>query len=236
MTEQKSTPNSNRLEVIDPATGETLVFHSDQKGFGDFSVVAHGIRKAGLQCPTCAQALLLARTVWDEPGHEPFAAIIEAMQRRWLWTDTAILYVPDKGLYIRDHPRLKPVEEPMLTEMSGKGIELDEQELATELAGGNPGVRFVPFGFRAGEMEAEDLGKHPVVRALAGGPEQAQLLTELAAHYPRKPFLNCFEGVEQKRARVVCLGASYLGEQMTVSCIGYDLGPNGNGMCGFGIE
>jgi hypothetical protein len=236
MTFRQSSENSNIFEVADPATGESVVFHTEQKGFGDYSVVAHGIRETGLKCPSFGQALLLAHAVWKEPDHEPFASIIEAMQRRWLWTDTALLYVPGKGVYVRDHPRLNPVEEPLLTEMSGKGIHFDEEELEAELEKKNPDVRLVPFGFRAGEMDAEDLIEHPVIVGLAGSRQRTALLVELASHYPQKPFLNCFENVEKTAARVACLGASYLGEQLMISCVCYDLGPNGNGMCGFGIE
>ena len=71
---------------------------------------------------------------------------IDKYNRRGLYTDTAILYVPNEGVYVKDH-----------FEFDDSGIPImNRDELAEQVKNCDPNVRFAEYDFKIGKMSRED--------------------------------------------------------------------------------
>ena len=224
-----------RLDLPVRMDGSELNFAQSCFGPGDFVTVGRRMEAAGLTKPTLAQTAALAHAAWEAPENPAARPVIEFMTQRWLWGDTAFLYVPGGGVFIQDHPTPKGPAAAAPQPPLPQGISMDLDELRQHLGAGDPNVRFVPFGFKTGEQTASDLTTNPFVIALLHGEEGARKVAEIADHHSQIPNVWSLDAVDELTVRVAALGSNFSGDQLVISGRGYDIGPNGNGMCGYGL-
>ena len=129
--------------------------------------------------------------------------IKKLLKNGYLWAYTGILIVPNEGLYIQDHP-------PIVDGMPN----IDPNDLERRVEEGE--LRFVPFGFKTGEMSPSELGKNPYVHALAG-KEGAEKLRQVAEKYPKNPVLLALTDTDRSQTRVSVLGSNWDGGRLDVN-------------------
>ena len=186
----------SRAELTTEHKGEDLTFMHPSYGPGNYANVKELIEKDNLEPPTMAQTASLVYSAFNSDD-EYSKEIKEIMKSRWLWAFTGTLYIPNKGAYIQDNPQVK----------NGMPY-IDQSELERKLEAHDPGVRFVPFGFKIGEMSPIKLSKNAYVIALAG-EEGAEKLAEVADEYQNKPYLYIFTSVNEPFIRISALGSAW---------------------------
>lgn len=200
--------------------GEELTFAHPHYGPGTYAQVGEQIQKEGLARPTMAQTVSLVHTAFNSDDKYS-KEIKDIMRNKWLWAYTGILYVPNKGAYIQDDPQIKNAMPYM-----------DQNELERKLYSNDPTVRFVPFGYKTGEMTPIQMAKNPFVIVQAG-QEGAQKLSEVADKFKRKPYLYSFDSVVKPITRVSALNSDWdFGSRLNVSG---DLHGDDDDGCAFGV-
>ena len=191
---------SNALKITEGRTllstehnGQDLTFVHPFYGPNTYSQIGEQIQEVGLSRPTMAHTSSLVHAAFNSDDDKYSKKIKDILRDKWLWAFTGTLYVPDKGAYIQDNPQVK----------DGMPY-MNQGELETKLKSNDSSVRFVPFGFKIGEMTPIQLGKNSYVIALAG-EEGAQKLSEVADKFNKKPFLYSFDSVDKPITRVSAL-------------------------------
>ncbi len=181
-----------KTELTVDHRGEDLTFMHPSYGPGTYTNVKELIEKDNLEPPTMAQTASLVHTAFNSDD-EYSKEIKEIMKSKWLWAFTGTLYIPNKGAYIEENPQVK----------NGMPY-MDQGELERKLEANDPGVRFVPFGFKTGTMSPINLSKNAYVIALAG-EEGAEKLAEVSDEYGINPHLYSFTLVNEPLTRVSAL-------------------------------
>ena len=169
---------------------------------GGYVSIGMRILDAKLELPTIEQTASLVHAAWQDPDETYQADIIsKLMTNYWFWGFNELLYVPGKGVYIRDRPEVK----------KGRAV-MNKSELVKKLEAGDPSVRFVPFGYKMGVQSYGELAKNPFIQALAG-EEGAEKLAEVAGKYKNKPYVSSYklEEVNRLTSRVATLGSDSIG-------------------------
>jgi len=167
-------------------------------GPGDYIKVGKNIEKDGLLRPTMAETSSLVHAVFFDKLDEKYSSKIkEMMKMRYLWTFTAILYVPNKGAYIQDAP-----------ETLDNMLYMEESDLVKKLQRNDKSVRFVPFGYKVEYMTPKELGKNKFVIGLAGR-EGAEKLAEAAGKHKDNPYLWSFKSVNEHKTRVSTVDSTW---------------------------
>ncbi len=215
-----------KTEIVVPHNEGVITFVYDEHGPGTYANVQSSIESAGLEAPTMAQTASLLHQMYcgelkDAKESEEIKKII-AGKYKWLWCFTGSLYVPNKGVYIQDHP-----------EVRNRLPFMAESELAKKLEAKDQTVRFVPFDFKTGKMSAMELASNSYVMALAGQKGASQL-GEIADTFESKPYLYSFESIDQLTTKVSALyfGWDLGGLDVSGNNHGYDF----RGGCAFGVS
>jgi len=168
------------------------------EGFGSQREIEEGFLP-----PTMAQIASLVYTAFNPNGDGYSKKIQELVRRNFLWTCTGSLTIPGKGLYIQDYP---PIVDGM-PNISTNDLErrVEEGEL-----------RFVPFGFKTGEMSPRDLAENLYVQALAG-KEGAEKLGRVAKEYESNPFLWVLTHTNEPHTRVSLLVSYLNGKRLEIN-------------------
>ena len=234
---QQTLVSENKWSWIDISRGErSLQFASPGTQPGDFLDVTEMLKLEGLTPPTFADLALLVAEALTFPSDPRFDIFLEVMRERWLWVDTAALYLPERGVYIQDFPIPTKDGRTLREDPFPKGLWMDPEELQKRLDCGDPNVRFVPFGFKVGFMDFGALAKNELFIALCGDAETANSLAVSADRLQRDPCLSAFDRVDRPYLKVAMMGMDLHGEELVVGAKGFDIGPNGNGMCAFGLH
>src|SRR3989338_4017898 len=186
-----------RTELTTTHQGQDLTFVHPSYGPDTYANVGSQIEQAGLIRPTMSQITSLAHTSCN--SNDKYSKEIQKiMKDNWLWGFTGTLYVPNKGAYIQEDPQIR----------NGMPF-MDESELVRKLEANDPSVRFVPFGFKVGEMTPIQLAGNKYVQALVG-EEGAEKLAEIADKHKNKPYLWSFESVDEPITRVSALYSDWV--------------------------
>lgn len=201
------------------------VFIHPHFGPNTYAQVMGEIDSAGLIRPIFRDTVSLAHTAWQNPDEKYSQEIIKLMKDAWLVADTGILYIPEKGVYVQDHPK---------TDKNGWPV-MDEKTLASKLKAKDNSVRFTDYNYKTGEQTPKQLAKNSFIKALAGSKKQADLLAKIAGKYSDKPYLYAFDksDIDEPTLRVASLGSDYYGYRLDVG--GDVLDDDGDG-CAFGVE
>ena len=181
-----------RREIEVPHNGEIINFIYDIYGPDTYAKVAESITMDNLTRPTMGETASLLHSVFQEDEKE-FSEIRDLMKNRWLWVFTGTLYVPNKGAYVQDSPKIK----------DGMPL-MEESELVKKLEDNDPTVRHAPFGFKTRAMTPIQLARNPYVIALAG-EEGAEKLAQVADKHKNRPYLCGFDSVDSPATRVSAL-------------------------------
>lgn len=187
----------NKLVV--PHNGGELTFLHPPYGPGTYANVGLSIVQGKLRRPTMAETASLVNAASNSDGAGK--GIQDIMRQAWLWAFTGTLYVPNEGAFIQDDPEIK------------YGVHyMDIGDLVQKLNEGDPSVRFVPFGYKVGELSPSELARNPYVIGLTG-EEGAENLARIASKYPNNPYLRSFESADRDTTRVSALfsGISNMG-------------------------
>ena len=182
--------------------GEDLTFVYPPTNPSNYAGTQRVIEEAGFLPPTMAQTASLVHAVFSSEDRYS-EEIKKLLKNRYLWAYTGTLTVPNKGLYIQDHP-------PIVNGMPN--ISSDDLERRVE----EGELRFVPFGFKTGEMSPSDLAENPYVQALAG-QEGAEKLAKVAGEYPKNSFLWALTDTNTPQTRVSVLGSNWDGGRLDVN-------------------
>ncbi|MEK6936552.1 MAG: hypothetical protein AABW58_00610, partial [Nanoarchaeota archaeon] len=206
-----------RTKLTVTHNGEDLTFIHPYFGPGTYSEVGNLIDQAKpkLLKPTLAQTASLVNTAFNSKDRYS-QEIVGLMKKGWLWGFTRILYIPKEGAYFKDNTEVKD-EKPYL----------ERSELVKKLEQNEPSVRFVPFGFKLGEMTPEELRKNQFVIGLVG-EEGADKLAEVAGKHRLNPVVYGLESVENIETRVSALDSGRGAVRLVVD--GYDRGYDGDGI------
>ena len=172
--------------------GTNLVFLHPSYGPNTYANVKEQIEKDNLKAPNMAETASLVHAAFNSEDKYS-EEIKQIMKDRYFWAFTGNLYVPNKGAYIQDNP-----------ETRGGMPFMDESNLVKKLEADSPEVRFVPFGYKTGEMSSSELAKNPYVLALAG-EEGAEKLAEVADKHKNKPCLFSYDSISEPLTRVSAL-------------------------------
>jgi hypothetical protein len=229
-----SVENEGWLEV--ELGGERLEFARKTTRPGDFLEVSSRMDEEGLDPPTFFQASVFLAEALGDPGSEVCKVVTDLIQDRWLWTNTALLYLPRAGVFVQDQPVATKDGRTLRDDPFPRGLWMEEADLRSRFQCGDKGVRFVPFGFKVGSQPPSQLENNPMAVALTGTQEGARILASAACCFEKDPFLWSFEEVDRPILRVVALGTEHHGTQLVIGARCYDMGPNGNGMSAFGLR
>ena len=174
--------------------GEDLTFVYPPTSLGNYANTQRVIEEEGFLPPTMAQTASLVHAAFSSEDRYS-EEIKKLLKNRYLWAYTGTLTVPNKGLYIQDHP-------PIVNGMPN--ISSDDLERRVE----EGELRFVPFGFKTGEMSPSDLAENPYVQALAG-QEGAKKLVKVAGEYLKNPRLWALTDTNTTQTRVSVLGSGW---------------------------
>ena len=116
-------------------------------------------------------------------------------------TATGILYIRKKGAYIEDNPQLrKPKPRPRpegyylpidsYIKLS-RLLDMNESDLERRLKNGDHRVRFVPFGYKTGEMSPTELANNEFMIALAGKKGAEKLAKAVERYNADFRSFNC---------------------------------------------
>jgi hypothetical protein len=169
------------------------------------------IKKHGLERPTTAEIVSLIYGAFNSDNKES-QEIIKVLTNWGILSFTGNLYIPGKGVYIQDNPKIKVRKTERIGNSFGGGsvtgeyklephpytfaktnLEMEESELVKKLESNDSSVRFVPFGF-AHHLDKSSISRHPYVLASAG-EEGAEKLSEMASNYKYGLLLNVFTSV-----------------------------------------
>jgi len=216
MTNEDYKITRGRVEVEVPHQNGRITFVSPAKGPETYADVQEQIMSEGLIAPTMAQTASLIYTANQNKKEPEFNEVISRLNNNWLWGFTGILYVPNKGAYIQDNPKVA----------DGR-VAMNKSELVKKLEAGDKSVRFVPFGYKLESQKASDIAKNPFVIALAG-EEGTEKLAKISESYGNSPYLWSFKNVDNEIARVSGLrGYCYGGYRLLVYGNDYVDGDNG---------
>ena len=186
-----------RIKLGIPYDDPKLFFAYPAYGPNTYAQVGELITKANLIKPTMADTVDLVHAAFhsdDKYSKE----IREIMKNYWLWAFTGNHYIPGKGVYIAPDPEIR----------NGRPF-MEESELVKRLEAHDPSVRFVPFGFKTGEMTPNELSRNPYILALVG-EERAEKLVEIASKHKNKPYLLGVTSVDRPSTRVSALYSGWL--------------------------
>lgn len=187
----------NGIKLIVSHLDKELIFNCPAKGPDTYANVQKQITQDKLTPPTAAEIASLVHAAWQNPDEKYSKKIIELLRTNYLWCFTGNLYVPNKGVYVQDNPKVK----------DGK-VSMNREDLEKRLESNDSSVRFVPFGFKIGEQSALKLVKNPWIIALVG-EEGAEKLAEVSDKYKYKPYVWSFENVGKETAKVSELGSGW---------------------------
>ncbi len=218
-----------KTEIVVPHNEGAITFVYERYGPDTYANVQSSIEQAGLEAPTMAQTASLLHQMYcgELKDAKESEEIRKILANSWLWGFTGSLYVPDKGVYIQDHPEVR------------NGVPfMVESELVRKLEAKDQTVRFVPFGFKTGGMGVWQLASNSYVVALAG-QEGAHQLGEIVDAFKNGPYLYFLESVNTPIARVSVLwsdwGLDWLRGLDWLNVSGDVLGDLGGG-CAFGVR
>ncbi|MDP1729177.1 MAG: hypothetical protein Q8L27_03180 [archaeon] len=179
-----------RIELESELGGKPMVSVYPAKGPETYVNVAQEIINAGLALPRGPETASLVGAAFSDLSNRYSKEIKQTMDNRWLWVFTRDLYMPEKGVYLYDSVD-----------------KFDESELVKRLEAKDKSVRFVPFGFKAGEQTAPDLAKNAYVVAQFG-EEGAEKLAKASEKYSRNPkvWTLSADDVREPIQGVSCLG------------------------------
>jgi len=169
--------------------GKDLTFVFPPYGPDTYANVGKQIEKDGLSKPTMAETASLVHAAFNSDD-ERSKKIIKLMEDKYLWAFTGILYVPNKGAYIQDDPKIR----------NGMPY-MEESDLVKKLEENDPSVRFVSFGYQIEYLTLKEIGKNKFIIGLAG-EEGTQKLAEVAGKHKNNPHLWSFESVDNPLIRV----------------------------------
>ena len=145
-----------RTKLTVTHNNKDLTFMHPAYGPGTYADVKAAIGKDSLRPPTMAENASLIYAVFDSDCKYS-VEIKDIMAEGWLWAFTGTLYVPNKGAFIQDDPKIR------------RGMPfMDRESLEQKLNAKDPNVRHVPFGYKVREMSPFELAKNPYVIGLAG--------------------------------------------------------------------
>lgn len=227
----------NKWSWIDVSKGEdNLQFASPGTQPGDFLEVADRLAAEGLYPPNFPDVAILVTDALTSRDDSRYEILLDTMRERWLWANTAALYLPGEGVFIQDHPQPTKDGRTMREDPFPRGLWMDRKDLEKRLDAKDPDVRFVPFGFQVGFMDGAALAANELFIGLCGDSAIAKRLAEAADQLQHEPCLSAFDEVERPFLKVTMLGMDLHGDELVLSAKGYDVGPNGNGMCAFGLR
>jgi hypothetical protein len=183
-----------KTELTVQHNGKDLTFQYPNFN-GDYFQLQEQIEKANLKCPNFGQTTSLVHNAFNS-NDKYSEEIKQIMKDAWFYAFTGNLYIPNKGVYIQDNPKIKE-----------GNIFMEESELVKKLEKNDSSVRFVPFGFKTKTMSALELAKNPYVIGLTGSEENADKLAQIADKHKIIPHLWSFKKVDEKLARVSKLDA-----------------------------
>ncbi|MBX4196350.1 hypothetical protein KW805_02065 [Candidatus Pacearchaeota archaeon] len=194
-------------------------------GPNTYGNVMTSISKAGLMQPTFAQKMHLVYAAQQNPEEKYPADFLDLTKNTIYWASNGLLYVPKVGVYIQDRPSIEK-----------NRVSMNKNDLVKKLESKDSGIRFVPFGFKTGELFPSDLAKHPLVLALANGEENAEIVARVAEKFIIKrghtPRLYSLESVDEPTLRVASLGWDFGGTSFLLGGLG-DISPYGRA---FGVQ
>ena len=210
-----------RTELTVPHREGKLTFIHPSYGPDTYAHVASSIEQAGLYTPTLSETTALVYAALQ--SNDKYSAEIKKMMKgRYVRGFTGILYLPNEGAYVQDHPSIE----------DGLPV-MDRSELVKKLEAHDPTVRHVPFGFKTEAMSSRELAKNKLIHALVG-EEGAEKLAEIADKHIDKPYLWSFTSVDKPTTRVSALDSGWGVDVRRLLVNGYDHDANRDG-CAFGV-
>jgi len=205
MTNKTLRVKEGKTELTTEHNGKDLTFLYPPYGPGIYNSIKAGILKDGLSLPSMAKTASLLHTAYNSDDKYS-KEIKQIMNSIGLWAFDRDLYIPNKGVYMYPEPL--------------DSILPDESELVKRLEANDPSVRFIPFGFKTGEMSSLALSKHPYIIAKAGD-EGAEKLAEVAGKFKHDPRLYSYESVNEPLTRVSVLDSGWYPGELRLGVVGY---------------
>ena len=92
------------IELTVKHLGKDLTFVYPPTSLGNYANTQRVIEEAGFLPPTMAQTASLVHAVFSSEDNRYSKEIRKLLKDGYLWAYTGTLTVPNKGLYIQDHP------------------------------------------------------------------------------------------------------------------------------------
>ena len=199
--------------------------------FGNLAQLVSAIDGAGLKRPNSEDVADLVYDAFQDKNEKYSAEIIKILEDLFLREFTGNLYLPKRdgeevhnGVIVESNPSI----------IKGRTI-MDKNSLIKRLQSNDPLVKFVPFGFKTGELPKKGFGKNDYNIARYG-EERADKIEQVASQYKFDPVLNVFNSVDKEIVRGSALyssGSIVDGDRLYLD--GYDWDDGGNGYA-FGVS
>jgi len=175
--------------------------------YGNLAQLVSAIDGAGLKRPNSEDVADLVYDAFQDKNEKYSAEIIKILEDLFLREFTGNLYLPKRdgeevhnGVIVESNPSI----------IKGRTI-MDKNSLIKRLQSNDPLVKFVPFGFKTGELPKKGFGKNDYNIARYG-EERADKIEQVASQYKFDPVLNVFNSVDKEIVRGSALDSNgYIG-------------------------
>ena len=197
---------------------------------GTISECGKQIQKQENLQPNSNQTASLVYDSWQNPTGKYESQVIDILKESWMWEFTGNLYLKKgKG----DYQNGVILWENLEFDDNGR-IKADKQNLMKRLEQNDETVRFVPFGFKTGELKFNEILTHPYMIARYGR-EGAEKIAKVAKdHYnenKNKPYIWSFKSADNN----FIMASALRKDNCRLNIYGYN---NGDGYGGYawGVE
>jgi len=180
---------------------------------GELGFTSDHLKDKGLRGPNSPEVISLIYDAYNNPKGRYESKIITTLTEGKFFEFTGNLYLPKSGeevsggIIVEYNPRIK--NNVLFTADGDHGkLVMKKKSLVKRLHNGDSDVKFVPFGFKTGDLNGDNLRKHPYLIARYE-EEGVEKLVEILSKSGKRPFLGVHDSVDGVMAEVSILGRTW---------------------------
>lgn len=226
---------SRALLKVPHKNGEITFVYPPFKG--TLEAVARQIDDSKLSKSISEQIASLVYDAWQKPEGRYESKIIQLLKDAWLWEFTGNLYIPKEkgeltdGVFLQDNPEIRDGKLYMNREELAKKMQSAKTLEKDILISEDGTIRFVPFGFKTGEIDKKDFAKYPYIIGRYGA-EGAEKIAKVAEKYINNPWIYVLTDVSTAETRA---SAVYECHDLWLGFLGDDHLVDGKDCCALGV-
>jgi len=142
-------------------------------GPGDYQKTMQEVYLMSLQKPTSSQIISILDKALENSENDLYKKVLDIFINKYLWTCTEHIFLPEDGVIIYDN-------------LIGKILPFNKLKKFVEK---DKNFRFVPFGFKTGNMSLEDFLSNPLV-INHFKEDSMKIVEKIAKHFKGEPYAS----------------------------------------------